>query len=76
MAESLEYSKKFLISLTENDEVLYEKLGNIMSLLAFSNIEDCPDKELINMDMSLINKIEDDIILKILDFLIKNENIL
>lgn len=70
--ESLAYAQKNLINLTKNNSVLYKKLENVMSLLAYENIKECADKELVNESTSNNDKIEDEIIGLILRFLIKN----
>ena len=70
--ESLAYAQKNLINLTKNNSVLYNKLENVMSLLAYENIKECTDKELVNESTSNNDKIEDEIIGLILRFLIKN----
>ena len=70
--ESLAYAQKNLINLTINNSVLYKKLENVMSLLAYENIKECADKELVNESTNNNNKIEDEIIGLILRFLIKN----
>ena len=70
--ESLAYAQQNLINLTKNNSVLYKKLENVMSLLAYENIKECADKELVNESTSNNDKIEDEIIGLILRFLIKN----
>ena len=70
--ESLIYAEKNLINLTKNNSVLYKKLENIMSLLAYENLKECADQELVNEYTNNDDKIEDEIIGLILRFLIKN----
>ena len=70
--ESLIYAEKNLINLTKNNSVLYKKLENIMSLLAYENLKECADQELVNEYTNNDDKIEDEIIGLILCFLIKN----
>ena len=70
--ESLIYAQKNLINLTKNNSVLYKKLENVMSLLAYENIKECADQELVNEYTNNDDKIEDEIIGLILRFLIKN----
>ncbi len=67
--DSLIYAREYLVPLTENNDILYKELGNVMGLLAYENIDDCPDKELLS-DCNT-KKIEDEIISFILKFLIK-----
>lgn len=67
--DSLIYAQEYLVPLTENNDILYKELGNVMGLLAYENIDDCPDKELFN-DCNT-NKIDDEIISFILKFLIE-----
>ena len=67
--DSLIYAREYLVPLTENNDILYKELGNVMGLLAYENIDDCPDKELLS-DCN-ISKIEDEIISFILKFLIE-----
>ena len=61
--ESLIYAQKNLVCLTENNKMLYKKLENIMSLLAYENIKECNDKNLVNECINNNGKIEDEIIL-------------
>ena len=68
--ESLIYAQKNLVCLTENNKMLYKKLENIMSLLAYENIKECNDKNLVNECINNNGKIEDEIICLILNFLI------
>ena len=70
--ESLVYAQKNLIYLTKNNSVLYKKLENIMSLLAYENIKECSDKELVKECTNNTDKIENEIICSILSFLMKN----
>ena len=67
--EALIYAEKYLISLTIDDNILYKKLANTMSLLAYEDINKCTDKDLIN---ECENVDEDEIICLILRFLIEN----
>ena len=67
--ESLAYAQKYLVPLTRDDNRLYIKLGNVMSLLAFEDINKCDDK---NMAKECENIDEDEIICLILRFLIEN----
>ena len=68
--DSLMYAQKYLIPLTENNDELYKKLGNVVSLLAYDNIKDCPYKDIITVDEHIDN-INDKIISMLLEFLLK-----
>ena len=70
VGESLKYAQNNMISLTENNNILYKQLEKIMSLLAYKNINYCADKELVNEFENIIDKIEDETIYSILKFLI------
>ena len=54
--------------------MLYSELGNVMSLLAYENINDCPDKELLDKNGILSEKVEEEIIFIIIKFLISKNN--
>ena len=71
ISESLEYARINMIPLTKNNDVLYKELGDSMSLLAYKNINDCSDNGIIRDYKSNVDKIEDDIISRIFEFLIK-----
>ena len=67
--ESLKYAEKYLVPLTKDNNILYIKLGNVMSLLAYEDINKCPDKDLIN---EYENIDQEEIIYLILRFFIEN----
>ena len=69
--DSLIYAQKNIIPLTENNDEFYKELGNIMNLLAYENIVDCPYNDIFNSDENYIDKIEDEIISMIFEFLLK-----
>ena len=69
--ESLDYAKINLIPLTTNNEILYKELGKTMSLLAYKNITDCSDNDII-IDYEInIDNVENEVISRILELLIK-----
>jgi len=70
----LVYAQKYILPLTENNDMLYSELGNVMSLLAYENINDCPDKELLDKNGILSEKVEEKIIFIIIKFLISKNN--
>ena len=72
--DSLVYAQKYILPLTENNDMLYSELGNVMSLLAYENINDCPDKELLDKNGILSEKVEEKIIFIIIKFLISKNN--
>ena len=67
--ESLAYAQKYLVPLTRDDNRLYIKLGNVMSLLAYEDINKC-DNKILAKECENID--EDEIICLILRFLIEN----
>ena len=67
--ESLIYAEKYLVPLTRDDNRLYIKLGNVMSLLAYEDINKC-DNKILAKECENID--EDEIICLILRFLIEN----
>ena len=71
ISESLDYAKINMIPLTKNNDVLYKELGNSMSLLAYKNINDCSDNGIIKDYKSNVDKVENDVISRIFEFLIK-----
>ena len=48
LQEALIFAKEELLPLSEGDEFLYKELEKTMGLLAFENINDAPEKELIS----------------------------
>lgn len=69
--DSLIYAQQYMVPLTLNNEYLYKELGNIMSLLAYNNINDFPDKDKDMFNDNSKNKNEDEIISFVLKFLIE-----
>ena len=69
--ESLLYAQKYLLPLSENNQILYNELEKVMGILGYKNIKDCPDKELIDND-KILDKIEDKILSALLIFLINS----
>lgn len=67
--DSLIYAQRYMVPLTINNECLYKELGSVMSLLAYNNLNDFPDKELFNESNK--NKNEDEILSYVLKFLVE-----
>ena len=67
--DSLIYTQRYMVPLTINNECLYKELGSVMSLLAYNNLNDFPDKELFNESNK--NKNEDEILSYVLKFLVE-----
>ena len=67
--DSLIYAQQYMIPLTINDNNLYKELGNVMSLLAYNNTDDCPGRDLFNESNK--NKNEDEILSYVLKFLVE-----
>ena len=70
--ESLLYAQKYLLPLSENNQILYNELEKVMGILGYKNIKDCPDKELIDGNDKILDKIEDEILSALLIFLINS----
>lgn len=70
--ESLLYAQKYLLPLSENNQILYNELEKVMGILGYKNIKDCPDKELIDDNDKILDKIEDEILSALLIFLINS----
>ena len=67
--EAFNYAEKYLIPLTKDNNILYKKLGDVMSLLAYEDINKCTDKNLVK---EFENIDEDEITCLILRFFIDN----
>ena len=67
--ESLICAEKYLAPLTKDDNILYKKLGDAMSLLAYEDINKCTDKDFVK-ECESIN--EDEVICLILRYFIDN----
>ena len=72
--ESLLYAQKYLLPLSEKNKMLYNELEKVMGILGYKNISDCPDKELIDGNDTLLDKVEDEIVSAILIFVINSFN--
>ena len=70
--ESLLYAQKYLLPLSENNQILYNELEKVMGILGYKNIKDCPDKEIIDDNDKILDKIEDEILSALLIFLINS----
>ena len=70
--ESLLYAQTYLLPLSENNKILYNELEKVMGILGYKDIKDCPDKELIDDNDKILDKIEDEILSTILIFLINS----
>jgi len=70
--ESLLYAQKYLLPLSENNQILYNELEKVMGILGYKNIKDCPDKELIDNNDKILDRIEDEILSALLIFLINS----
>jgi len=70
--ESLLYAQKYLLPLSENNQILYNELEKVMGILGYKNIKDCPDKEIIDGNDKILDKIEDEILSALLIFLINS----
>lgn len=67
--KSITYAKEYLMPLVKDNSILYNELEDVISLLAFNNINKFPKKEIINDDNSTKNKITFNTIFIILKFL-------
>lgn len=47
LPEALKFAKETLLPLTQGNSFLYKELENIMCLLAYDNLDDAPEKELV-----------------------------
>ena len=73
LQEALIFAKEELLPLSEGDEFLYKELEKTMGLLAFENINDAPEKELISD--KFLEKIATKMNLVILNYLSGNKMI-
>jgi hypothetical protein len=48
ITDALIFAKKILLTLVEKDAILYKELENTMGLMAYENINDAPEKEIIS----------------------------
>jgi hypothetical protein len=70
--ESLLYAQKYLLPLSENNKILYNELEKVMGILGYKDIKDCPDKELLDGNDKILDKIEDEILSTMILFLINS----
>jgi len=73
LQEALIFAKKELLPLSEGDEFLYKELEKTMGLLAYENINDAPEKELVSD--KFLEKIASKMNLIILNYLSGNKMI-
>lgn len=71
--EALYFAKKTLLPLVEGDNFLYKELENAMGLMAYENINDAPEKELVTD--KFLEKIASKTNLVILNYLSKDKMI-
>ena len=71
LQESLNFAKDNLLPLSEGDEFLYKELEKAMGVLAYENINDSPEKELITD--KFLEKVASKINLVILNYLSGNK---
>ena len=73
LPEALNFARDTLLPLSEGDEFLYKELEKVMGLLAYENINDAPEKELISD--KFLEKIATKMNLVILNYLSGNKMI-
>ena len=73
LPEALNFARDTLLTLSEGDEFLYKELEKVMGLLAYENINDAPEKELISD--KFLEKIATKMNLVILNYLSGNKMI-
>jgi hypothetical protein len=73
LQEALIFAKEELLPLSEGDEFLYKELEKTMGLLAYENINDAPEKELVSD--KFLEKIASKMNLIILNYLSGNKMI-
>ena len=73
LQEALIFAKEELLPLSEGDEFLYKELEKTMGLLAYENINDAPEKELVSD--KFLEKIATKMNLIILNYLSGNKMI-
>ena len=71
--DALNFAQKTLLPLVEGDSFLYKELENVMGLMAYENINDAPEKELVTD--KFLEKIASKTNLVILNYLSKDEMI-
>lgn len=70
--ESLLYAQKYLLPLSENNKNLYNELEKVMGILGYKDIKDCPDKDLLDGNDIILDRLENEILSTMLIFLINN----
>ena len=71
LTDAFIFAKKTLLPLVEGDSFLYKELENVMGLMAFENINDAPEKDLVTE--KFLEKIASKTNLVILNFLSKDK---
>jgi len=70
--ESLLYAQKYLLPLSENNKNLYNELEKVMGILGYKDIKDCPDKDLLDGNDKILDRLENEILSTMLIFLINS----
>lgn len=70
--ESLLYAQKYLLPLSENNKNLYNELEKVMGILGYKDIKDCPDKDLLDGNDIILDRLENEILSTMLIFLINS----
>jgi len=70
--ESLLYAQKYLLPLSENNKNLYNELEKVMGILGYKDIKDCPDKDLLDDNDKILDRLENEILSTMLIFLINS----